>query len=605
MSSSNIVLDLNPNSKTFGYKDLDVTVSTNYEAGYTLSMSTADNSTDLKRDASLDSINASINTLGSSYTDANFSNCLDTDTNCMNRWGYKNGLSSNYFPFVSGATILENTAATNRDNTTLRFAAKIDYNQPSGTYNNELIFTATANPIVYDIKYYDLLGISSSTPNDSGITWNNPTSGTAKEASYTVVATQASSTNTGSIIVLNPQYTAGSAPTRHTYSFAGWCLGDVNNTIVATQNSSNKVTAYNNPSTVCNGTIYQAGDNIQLDPSITNNINLYAVWTPTSFADAGVAAGSYMQDIGTSCANVTPNQFTTMVDARGNGNDTSTYISYAIIKLMDGNCWMADNLDLDVYAYKSNLSTSNTHAHSTSLNYFINGGNTSTTNRYPTGAINSSLSSAYTDSSPVSHSTQDWSSSYSYTVPLANRHGSCSGSATGSYPCAGVYETASYTHTKVIDYLDGVTTKPYTYGVGSYKIGTYYNYCAASAGYYCYDSSSGTGDSAYDICPAGWKLPLGTQAVGSYYYLNQQINKITTTPNGATDLLSLQTMLSTPVSGNYRSGTAYWQGTYGLFWSSTFYSTSNMYCMRVSGTAVGPQNSSSRYDGYSVRCIAQ
>ncbi|MDO5480199.1 MAG: FISUMP domain-containing protein, partial [Candidatus Saccharibacteria bacterium] len=140
-----------------------------------------------------------------------------------------------------------------------------------------------------------------------------------------------------------------------------------------------------------------------------------------------------------------------------------------------------------------------------------------------------------------------------------------------------------------------------------YKIGTYYNYCAASAGYYCYDSSSGTGDSAYDICPAGWKLPSGEgdTVSGSYAYLNKQIGNITMSPNSATDLLSLQTMLSTPVSGHYRSGTVYRQGTYGYFWSSTFNSTSDMYRMRVSGTAVSPQNNSSRGNGCSVRCIAQ
>ncbi|MDO5480659.1 MAG: hypothetical protein Q4F58_03265, partial [Candidatus Saccharibacteria bacterium] len=80
---------------------------------------------------------------------------------------------------------------------------------------------------------------------------------------------------------------------------------------------------------------------------------------------------------------------------------------------------------------------------------------------------------------------------------------------------------------------------------------------------------------------------------------------ITTAPNSATNLLALQTMLSTPVSGAYRSGTAGRQGTYGSFWSSTFNSTSYMYFMLVSGTAVNPQNYNSRHYGRSVRCIAQ
>ena len=50
-------------------------------------MATADNSTDLKRDNTLDGVNASINTLAptspttTGYTDADFPNCISTNTN--------------------------------------------------------------------------------------------------------------------------------------------------------------------------------------------------------------------------------------------------------------------------------------------------------------------------------------------------------------------------------------------------------------------------------------------------------------------------------------------------------------------------------------------
>lgn len=612
VSSSNIVLDLNPNSKTFGYQDLDVTVSTNYEAGYTLSMATADNSTDLKRDASLDSVNASINTLGSSYTDANFSNCADTDTNCMNKWGYKNGLSStNYLPFASPASpILSSTTATNGDTTTLRFAAKINYNQPAGTYNNELIFTATANPIIYDIRYWDLTGISSTDTtkyNDAGLTWNNPASGTAKEATYATVATQASSSSTVSSITINPTFTAGSAPTRHTYSFAGWCLGSVNNTIVAAQNSSNKVTAYDNPGTKCNGTVYQVGDTIQLDPSATNNLNFYALWTPTSFAEAGVAANANMQTMtSTICSEVTPNQFTTMTDSRDNGANT-----YTIIKLMDGKCWMADNLNFDAYTYKNNITASNTHAEGTVGSTAIARFKTTTattTDRYATSAINSNSTYA---------SSGNWTSPYSFSDPLINKSGKCDPNINRSYQCLSPYQNATYTTTKVIDKYgipasdsSGTANITYNFGPGGYKIGTYYNYCAASLGSYCYGSGASAGTSATgnateaDICPAGWKLPVG-DASGDFQNLYTKISSITTAQNTATNPLSLQSMLSTPVSGLFYSATVCGMGRYGVFWSSSYYSASIMYDMYVSGTEVSPQYTNYRYFGFSVRCIAQ
>ena len=634
-------VDITPTSAngTFAYSDassqLAFTVSTGNYTGYTLSIKASDNAGQLTNATYGETLD-SITTI---TTESDFSSGAASTYN--NKWGYKpsryvdtstgtvidNTVANNFLPApTTTETLLDNQTTATTQNYTIDVGARVDYTKPIGTYTNTYSLITVANPVAYHIEYWDLAGISSTTLDDGGLTWNNPASGTAKEATYHQIADQNSATNTGATITLAPiDTTTGTAlatPTRHTYTFAGWCRNNtdhskigVNQTITAIQNSSNKVTAYNNPSTMCNGAIpdyttstddfIKAGDTtFKLDPTLDNtNLILTAVYKPTTFAEAGIAANANMQTMTNAiCKAATPNQFTTLKDARG--SSASTYVSYTIIKLMDGNCWMADNLDLDVYAYRNNLTTSNTHAHSTSLNYFINGGNTSTTNRYPTGAINSSLSSAYTDSSPVSHSTQDWSSSYSYTVPLANRHGSCSGSASGRYPCIGVYETASYTHTKAIDYLDGVTTKPYTYGVGSYKIGTYYNYCAASAGYYCYDDTHGAGDSSYDICPAGWKLPAGG-ASGNYQSLYNKISNITTTPNGATNLLSLQTMLSTPVSGNYNGGTAYRQGTYGFFWSSSFTSTSDMYRMYVSGTAVYPQSSHYRYNGIPVRCIAQ
>ena len=282
---------------------------------------------------------------------------------------------------------------------------------------------------------------------------------------------------------------------------------------------------------------------------------------------------------------------------------------------------MADNLDLDVYYYRNSLSTSNTHiASSIATNTLTSfkSGNRSAGNQYATAGINSSNAASYTDPSPSSHTTQDWTTSYSYSVPLANRHGKCDPNINGSYQCLSPYQNANYTHygTTINKYgtpasdSSGTANITYNFGPGGYRIGTYYNYCAATLGSYCYGSGTSAGTSATgnatnaDICPASWKLPVGG-ASGDFQNLYNKISNITTTPNGATDLLSLQTMLSTPVSGTYYSGTACRQGTYGYFWSSTYNSATHMYSMLVSGTAVSPQNSNARGGGSSVRCIAQ
>ena len=598
-------------------------------------MATADSSTNLRRDNTTDGVNASIETLPAS-TPSTLG--YDESTFVENKWGYRIANSSinpslittNYFPFASGSTILENTTSTNEDKATLSFASKINYNLPAGSYATELIMNATANPIVYDIEYWDLLGISSTDPtmkNDAGLTWNNPTSGTAKEASYTKIGTQASTTNTGASITIDPKdLTSGSPitnPTRHTYTFAGWCLDTtnptnraVNNTVTADQdsNNGNKVTAYHNPSTVCNGTIYQTGDYLPLTPNNTNNINLYAIWTPTTFEQAGVNTNDTMQTMtAAKCEATTPNQFTTMTDSRNLDDINKTY---TIIKLMDGNCWMADNLDLNLNnasvrtALKGTDETgANTNAPKAALNALRSGGG--------------SDSNGYAQAQ-WANGAADWTTTNSLIYGLVNRNGRCDPAKNSSYQCLSPYQgtagsttDGNYTYDTVIDNYgtapasgsSGVATIVYDFGPGGYRIGTYYNYCAASAGSYCYSSSyAGNANATSDICPKGWKIPSGQNEtiLGSYAYLRKRIgDTITTTPNSATNLLSVQTMLSNPVSGSYNSGTAYSQGAQGNFWSSTYNRADVMYVLYIGGTIVSPSYAFHRYTGASIRCIAQ
>ena len=147
LSASTLTLGLNPVSRAFATGDLDVTVSSNSGNGYKLTVTSAGNNTSL---VNADDNTKTIPTLpivigttsGSSitsYTEDNFP---------VNKWGYKIGTSttSNYLPFISGTTIAMNNAPTAEDTTRLTFASKIDYNQPSGLYTTNLIFTGTTNP---------------------------------------------------------------------------------------------------------------------------------------------------------------------------------------------------------------------------------------------------------------------------------------------------------------------------------------------------------------------------------------------------------------------------------------------------------------------------
>jgi hypothetical protein len=219
--------------------------------------------------------------------------------------------------------------------------------------------------------------------------------------------------------------------------------------------------------------------------------------------------------------------------------------SYLVGKLADGNCWMLDNLRLDPTSVSLTNLQDKTNASNQTLTYFKNGGGSSP---YPASGV----SDAWTSSSQNS-----------YDLP---------------------YVATSYKNT--------TTT---SYGSGSGKIGVYYNYCAASAGSYCYASGAGTGDATEDICPANWRMPTGSSS-GEYQALYE---------NYSSDASSFRNALSTPLSGYFLSGSAGYQGSFGYFWSSIYYSGGNMYALFVGNSGVYPDGGGDRGGGYSVRCIAK
>ena len=230
---------------------------------------------------------------------------------------------------------------------------------------------------------------------------------------------------------------------------------------------------------------------------------------------------------------------------------------YKVARLADGNVWMLDNLRLDPTTVSLTDLQGNTNASDTTLNYFKNGGGT-TSDQYATAGLSSSWTS----------SAQNY-----YSIPMINA-----------------------------TYKDTVSSV--TYGSGSGKIGVYYNYCAASAGSYCYGNGtsggSGAGTSATeDICPSGWRLPTSGPSNGEYAALR------TAYSNVAADF---KNALSAPLSGRFMSGSVSNEGTYGYYWSSSRYSSSSSYdtymsnMMETSSSVVASDNGT-RYNGESVRCI--
>ena len=376
---------------------------------------------------------------------------------------------------------------------------------------------------------------------------------TYNDGVVTNMPTDISSTSVGSSVTLS-----SNTPAWSKHNFLGWCSGTITNTDGIDS---------------CSGTTYAAGSNYTLSGSGSNALSLTAMWQvvtqsscPASPMISTVASGiTYMQDITSSnrttvLASLTSNATYQIKDNRDNE-------TYCVSKLADGNLWMLDNLALDLTSSTvlNTMNESNTNASSTTLGYLKNGGGTTSDKYAITSVVN------WTDS-------PTYASSYSYSDPLVNMA------------------------SKDVIPTDATST------AGGYKIGGYYNYCAASAGSYCYGNgtSAGTssGNATESICPAGWRMPGGSSTV----------NLTATPPTGEYQNLynnssyntyaNYRSALHLPLSGYFRNGSPSNQGSSGDWWSSTRYANYYMYLLYANTSTISPALYGDRYGGYSLRCVA-
>ena len=281
----------------------------------------------------------------------------------------------------------------------------------------------------------------------------------------------------------------------------------------------------------------------------TGTVNFYAVTNPKPIIT--IETATTMQEVEACPESVPLEQIYTLKDSRDN-------TEYHTARLADGNCWLLDNLALDLTSSTvlNGMNENNTHASNTTLNYLKNGGGTTSDKYATTGVVN------WTDS-------PTYASRNSYSDPLVN-----------------------LTNKDVIP-------SDATSQAGQYKVGGYYNYCAASAGSYCYGNggtSYGTssGNATEDICPKGWRMPTG-DTTGEYQALYNNASYNT--------YANYRSALHLPLSGYFSNGSASNQGSNSLWWSSTRFGISRMYRLDVNTSSIYPSSSGDRYYGNSVRCV--
>ena len=333
-----------------------------------------------------------------------------------------------------------------------------------------------------------------------------------------------------------------------------------NNTVSLRRNSIYTITAstsdqytFKNWSTTVYGTLGSTDYN-----PTTYKVNNSSTLTVTSAYYKTIANSTTMQEVEACPKGLTTGQVYTLKDSRDNQQ-------YKVAKLIDNNCWMLDNLALDLAntTVLNGLSTSNTNIDTTNDPNAL-AALKGTSVRNPSTDPNGKYATARVANTP---------SSYSYSAPLIILTDK-NIVPQGSDPMASAVQA------------------------GGWKVGGYYNYCAASAGSYCYGNgtSAGTssGNATSDICPKGWRMPTGYSS-GEYQSLyNLYYN----------DYTNFRSALHMPLSGFVNFGQSYEHGNYGNWWTSTRGGNDSMSELDITTETIVNRNVSyTRYYGYTMRCI--
>ena len=579
---------------------VDVSVETNAIGGAELYLSTSSNTNALYKDgnvnnSNLPSINASLSTT---------SNPTTLDNLATNTWGYSldntnySGVptieSPNHIASIDGVNTGTTSSGIISATIPIYYAAKVDTSIPSGSYANSVTYSAVVDG-----------GIVTSAELTSITVDNESVEAMQAEAENVILVTTNLKTNTyGTPRVY---YTGTTNDGSTFYSECG-------NVIVGSNEEGYMtVTCTVTPTTEATGVTLHivpkgepttgsaANNNLTGDPFCTDGTYSQG----TSECEAGEWKwGSFtvslpditppptlMSEIST-MQEMTP-EFCASVTDKAPGNtarlkDTRDGKYYWVAKLADGNCWMTQNLELDLTAgveltpEDSDVSAS------------WNPGAT-TLDTVQTG------STSYT-------AVQSWNLGKVVWKNPDSEDDCSPGTNFSESVCANYWQDVS-TWAPMTEYrTDGVT---YDDGAQTYDAhylaGNYYSYVAATAGSGA--SVTTQGDKAPDsICPAGWELPT------SYYTYNS-------TPGSFYNLLNQYGLSDSPTSGDnniakaplffVRSGYVYpsnhnldFAGSVGYYWSSVAYSSRYAYSQYFGSSYFTAAIGYSRYYGRSVRCVA-
>lgn len=276
--------------------------------------------------------------------------------------------------------------------------------------------------------------------------------------------------------------------------------------------------------------------------------------------------------------------------------DTRDGKYYWVTKLLDGNCWMSQNLDF-------NISTSNVTTATSDVT-----SNWTSSSTYPARATVTSM----TAGSTTNTETYSWDlGDYVIIDPTATT--ACTANNTGLSACTGQF-IAVGSRTASTDpnfYQKNGATYNATEYDAHYLAGNYYQWNAATAG------TGGTitnQNATGSICPKNWKLPSSgdNTTKGTLGYLLSQYGVASSLSGTSSVNNNTYNIVQSPLF-LVRSGYIwtsdrqfYNAGLIGRYWSSRAYSsTDSAYYLTFNNGSVGSSGHNSRYNGYSLRCLIQ
>lgn len=149
---------------------------------------------------------------------------------------------------------------------------------------------------------------------------------------------------------------------------------------------------------------------------------------------------------------------------------------------------------------------------------------------------------------------------------------------------------------------------------GSYtKCGYLYNWYAATAGTGAYGAGAQGSNATASICPTGWRLPSGGENANSdLAILNSSMaNNTFTSPGFYDETIDYTYARGWQYSGDWsgvmsggQSGSLFFQGQNGFYWTSTFGTTGSARVLYFHSYGIGAgAGSNEMYYGFALRCV--